>query len=188
MGILGDKFIEINAGSSSSSTINPNDTIAGLIAIGFEDILTSATSIMHQLDTSITKLNLFITAISDTTGSFGKLISDPDFYNNLTHSVKTLTIFINQIASSKGTFSKLLRDTSLFTNINNASIQLSTLINHIDKGINNNGLAGNLINDEILAADIHQTILSLKHAANSINELLIDIKRDPKKYFNIKLF
>lgn len=188
MGILGDKFIEINPGTPENPLISSGDTISGKSAIEFDQIMAITSSVLTQLDSSLSQLSIFISSISNKEGSFGKLITDPHLYDQLTVTVKSLNNFTNELTNSKGSFSKLLNDTSLYANLNEASEELTYLISKIDHGLQNGGIASDLINNDTLATDIHQSINSLKAAANSVKNLFNDIQNNPKKYLNFKLF
>lgn len=188
MGILGDKFVEIYPGDTSFSKIEPNDTIPGNIPIGFEQLLALAASAMTQLDSTLHSLDFVVQSIADSSGSLGKMLSDPSLYNNLNRSVRSLTTLINDISSSKGTFTKLIKDSTLYHNILNASEQFASIVNQVDTSITNGSVAGAIFSDDSLATDIRETVSSLKSAAQAINNILSDIKANPKKYFSFELF
>ena len=188
MGILGDKFVEVYPGDSSNTQINPGDTISGEINIGFEQLLSLSASIMVQLDSTISKLEILISTVLNPQGSVGKFISDPSLYNNLNESINSLTSLARSIYNSKGSFSKLMKDTSLYHNLNSASSEFASLINQVDQSIQNGSVAGALLNDGNLAADVKETINSLRSVAESLNKILSEIKANPDKYFKFELF
>ena len=188
MGILGDKYIELNPGSESSVPLDEYDTIPGVQTIGFEEIMSTASLVMGQLDTTLAAMNHFVTSILASEGTFGKLLNDPQLYNRLNTSALSLARFARQLSHSRGSLSRFMQDTSLYANLNSTAEQLSSLVGQFDRGLDNGSVAGALINDEELAQDFRQTITSLKGAAEAINTLITDVRTNPRKYFNFSLF
>jgi phospholipid/cholesterol/gamma-HCH transport system substrate-binding protein len=86
--------------------------------------------------------------------------------------------FSRKLNEGKGTIRKLAEDAELYDNLNKASLQLSSILERIDKG---EGVAGSLLRDKELAAELKENIASL-------NELLKDIKEHPMKYFKFSVF
>ncbi|HEX3018671.1 MAG TPA: MlaD family protein, partial [Chitinispirillaceae bacterium] len=170
MGILGDKFIEVYPGDTSNPQISPGDTISGDINIGFEQLLSLSASIMVQLDSTINQLESLVSSILNPQGSVGKFISDPALYNNLNESINAMTKLTRDINLSNGTFSKFIKDTTLYHNLNSASIEIASLMNQVDNSIQNGSVAGALLNDRALAADVKETVNSLRTAVESLNK------------------
>lgn len=188
MGILGDKFIEVYPGDSSTPNISRGDTISGRTVIGFDQLLTLSGSIMIQLDSALVKLEYLISSLTNPKGTLGKFISDPSLYNNLTESINALRNFTHDINQSNGSFSKFISDSSLYFNLNSSFNNFSSLISQIDKSVQNGSVTSSLLNDEAMASEVKETISSIKSAAKSIDKILSDIKTNPKKYFNFELF
>lgn len=188
MGILGDKFIEVYPGDTSNPQISPGDTISGDINIGFEQLLSLSASIMVQLDSTINQLESLVSSILNPQGSVGKFISDPALYNNLNESINAMTKLTRDINLSNGTFSKFIKDTTLYHNLNSASIEIASLMNQVDNSIQNGSVAGALLNDRALAADVKETVNSLRTAVESLNKILSEIKANPEKFFKFELF
>ena len=166
-----------------------------------DPIILSATSTINNLD-SITK-------------SVSSLLSD-DFVvnlNKIAENLEATTSTLNKIANAKEKeidnlifnlkeFSEMLANNSgkldkIFTNLNAISDSLAmadigSTINNLKNSLeattilldnlnNGKGTAGQLLADEDLYDNLNGTI-------NSLNNLLEDINKDPKKYVHFSLF
>ena len=66
-----------------------------------------------------------------------------------------------------------------------ATCALSAVAARAAKG---EGSLGKLMTDEELYRDLNQTVNNLNEATLSLNRLLDDIQKNPKKYINLKVF
>ncbi|HEX3018880.1 MAG TPA: hypothetical protein VHP36_01195, partial [Chitinispirillaceae bacterium] len=64
----------------------------------------------------------------------------------------------------------------------------ASLMNQVDNSIQNGSVAGALLNDRALAADVKETVNSLRTAVESLNKILSEIKANPEKFFKFELF
>jgi phospholipid/cholesterol/gamma-HCH transport system substrate-binding protein len=188
MGILGDKFIEIRQGETKSQFISSGDTISGIGSVDFEQITAAATTTMAETDSVIEQLSILLYNITSSSGTFAKLLNDSSLYKQLTTSAGNLSNVTKGFLTSDGTIRKLIEDPDLYRNLNDVASQLSNLVSRVDHGLNNGGVASAIVNDSTMASNLRETVASLKETANSINELVVDIKKDPKKYFSVKIF
>lgn len=190
MGILGDKYIEIDPGSFTGKPVGSGDTISGLSAIGFEKIIASTQNVMATLDSTLSALGSVLTTLKDTSGTLGKLAGDPDLYDNLNQSANALAKLTGRLSAGKGSLSMFVEDSSLYTNLNHVALDLSSILGEIGNGSGDgsSSVAGALFNDQNLAKEVHQTVSSLKNAAEEINKLVSDVRENPRKYFNFELF
>jgi phospholipid/cholesterol/gamma-HCH transport system substrate-binding protein len=188
MGILGDKFIEIRQGEEKSQFISSGDTISGVGSVDFEQITAAATTTMAQTDSVIEQLSILLYNITSSSGTFAKLLNDSSLYKQLTISAGNLSNVTKGFLTSDGTIRKLIEDPDLYTNLNDVASQLSNLVGRVDHGLDNGGVASAIVNDSTMASNLRETVASLKETAHSINELVLDIKKNPKKYFSVKIF
>ena len=76
------------------------------------------------------------------------------------------------INSQNGTFGKLLRDDELYTRLVSTVAGMDTLVNALSRG---NGTVKKLFTDDEMYAQ-------LLKAVTSLNEVLTDVRRDPRRY------
>jgi phospholipid/cholesterol/gamma-HCH transport system substrate-binding protein len=189
MGILGDKYIEITPGTTNLPSIEPGDTIAGQSPLGLEQITSAAVMTMTVLDSSVQALHTILSAMAEGNGSFNKFLNDPTLYNSLTASLNSFRSIIEEFDTSKGTINRLMQSPELYRNMNEVIGQLSGILNRVNYEIGDGkGAVGTIVNDTTVSNDIRQSIKEFKDAAKSANDLIKDIKANPKKYINLKIF
>lgn len=190
MGILGDKFIEIKPGTLQTDLITKNDTISGISSVDFDQITSVAFTTITQIDTVIAQLAQLLNNITHSTGSFAQLLNDSTLYKQLALTAQNLSNLTNNVKKSDGTFKMLVNDPELYNNLNDAAQRMVSLMSQIgkDNGDGNGGVASAIVNDSTMASNLRDAIASLKATTHSANELIIDIKNNPKKYLSFKVF
>ena len=86
-GMLGDRYIDISAGSDGAQVLPEAQPLIGKAATSFDETLQKAISVMGES-------NKILLAINDQKGTVGKLFYDERFYNNLVQITDELNSFI----------------------------------------------------------------------------------------------
>ncbi|MEW6325113.1 MAG: MlaD family protein [Nitrospirota bacterium] len=125
-------------------------------------------------------------------GSAGKLVRDPELYQRLTAAVERIETtarsfeqFGEALQRGDGTVAKLTRDPAVYDNLAASTARLDRLLGRVEEG---DGVAGRLIGDAELSRDLQSTVGEFKAAAAEFRSLIEDMKKNPKKYFQMKLF
>jgi phospholipid/cholesterol/gamma-HCH transport system substrate-binding protein len=139
--------------------------------------LTNDPALYNSLDTSVKNLNEVILRIRNGEGSIGKLLNDPALANSLTSTTKNLEGITTRLQKGEGTAGKLITETQLYDRFNGVVDRLDTLTKRLNDG---EGTVGQLLRDKQLYENMNQTVGELKG-------LLAEIRKDPKKYLNIKV-
>ncbi len=183
LGVLGDKYVDIKAGTGQP--VKNGD----FIRFQPEDGLSAITSNAKQ---TIEKLNTLLDNLNHGEGPAGRLISDKKMGDDLKTAVANLRKSSNelqnvstQIAHGKGLLSKLLHDKSLadnteqtIVNLKQAAAETETLMKQLNDG---KGTLGKLNSDPALYNHLSSTLVSL-------DSLLTDLKRKPGRYVRFTLF
>ena len=77
----------------------------------------------------------------------------------------------------EGTAGKLLNDDALYKKIDGMTARLDSVLQQLNEG---QGTAGLLLRDKQLYENMNQTVSEMK-------SLIAEIKKDPKKYLNVKV-
>lgn len=125
-------------------------------------------------------------------GSAGKLVRDPELYQRLTSAVeriestaKSFEQFGDALQRGDGTVAKLVRDPAVYDNLAASTARLDRLLGRVEEG---GGVAGQLITNETMSQELQSAVTEFKGASTEFRSLVEDIKKNPKRYFNIKLF
>jgi len=117
-------------------------------------------------------------------GSLGKLLKDDSFSRSLTSATTQLDTLVGRINSGEGTLGKLTTDPALFNRLNSVSDRLDGLTARLQEMVarlnEGEGTAGRLLKDGQLYENINKVTTEL-------SALIAEIKRDPKKYLNVKV-
>jgi phospholipid/cholesterol/gamma-HCH transport system substrate-binding protein len=131
----------------------------------------------NALEASVTHFEQLTRRIEAGEGSFGRLLKDDAFAESLTDTttnLKDLTVRLNR---GEGTAGKLITDATLFNRLNSVSDRFDQLVAKLNDG---EGTAGRLLKDR-------QLYENMNTAVNEFRSLLTEIRKDPRKYLNVKV-
>ena len=167
--------------------------------------------LFKELDAFIASANQVTASINRSRGTLGKLTNDPKVYDELNASVVQLHEMIQRINAGEGTLGQLLKDDRLAKSLSATSSnfeqvsgrltrndntagklltekelydRLNSTVNRLDELTRNlnqgQGTAGQLLHDQKLYDNMND-------AANQLKGLISDIRKDPKKYLNVRV-
>ena len=139
--------------------------------------LTTDDALYREINASVRDLNTITARIRNGEGSLGKFLTDPAFANSLTATTQNVEGVTARLNRGEGTMGKLLNETALYDRLNGTVQQLEQFTNTLNKG---QGTIGQLLNDKQLYENINQTVLEVR-------DFLAEVKKDPKKYLNVKV-
>jgi phospholipid/cholesterol/gamma-HCH transport system substrate-binding protein len=129
------------------------------------------------LDASLTNLQEMTRRINAGQGSLGRLMNDDAFAKSLTGASANLKDLTDRLNHGDGTAGKLLTDASLFNRLNEVTGRLDDLVTKLNAG---EGTMGQLLKDKQLYENMNKTV-------GEFQSLLAEIKKNPKKYLNVKV-
>jgi phospholipid/cholesterol/gamma-HCH transport system substrate-binding protein len=129
------------------------------------------------LEQSLTNIEQLTRRINAGEGSLGKLLKDEAFSNSLTGATTNIRQLTDRINKGEGTMGKLMTDEALFNRMNSLTTRLDELVTRLNEG---QGTAGRLLKDQLLYENMNKTVTELQ-------ALIADIRRDPKRYLNVRV-
>lgn len=115
--------------------------------------------------------------ISAGEGSLGRLLKDDALARSLTSASGNVDQITGRLTRGEGTAGKLLTDKELYDRFNSLASRFDRLAENLGKG---EGTAGQLLHDKKLYDNMNE-------AADELRSLIGDIRKDPKKYLNVKV-
>lgn len=115
--------------------------------------------------------------ISAGEGSIGRLLRDEQLAKSLTSATGNLDEVTGRLSRGQGTAGKLLTDQQLYDRFNSIAARIDTVATDLQEG---QGSAGQLLHDK-------QLYENMNGAANELRGLIAEIRKDPKKYLNVKV-
>ncbi|MGI8509366.1 MAG: MlaD family protein [Gemmatimonadaceae bacterium] len=205
-GLLGDRYFDITPGTPRFATLHEGDTLLLGNSVDYEMMiqrasaaLTDVVGLTHdlrgltqalvngkgtmgqlltnrdlydQLNGTLTATSTLLSRLQNPKGSVGRMLDDPQLYVSLTQMIGQVDTLVTHVNSGKGTAGKLLRDDSLYTNLVSVSARADSLVSIMAHG---NGTASKIFTDSQL---YDQLVEAIRH----LNEVLADVKKNPKKY------
>ncbi|MGH7652963.1 MAG: MlaD family protein [Gemmatimonadaceae bacterium] len=216
MGLLGDKIIDISVGTPKFRPLHEGDTLIVVPSTDYEAVVRQASgaiaevvSLTHdlkkvtagitsgqgtlgqlvtnrqlydQLNSSLAQMSALMTRLENPRGTLGRLLDDPQLYNSLNRAVASADTVMRQISGGNGSLGKMLRDDTLYTHLVRVVTRADSLVGAMSNG---NGTMQKLFTDQQLYDQLVKTVTEL-------NNVLVDIRRDPKRYtkqaIQVKLF
>jgi phospholipid/cholesterol/gamma-HCH transport system substrate-binding protein len=129
------------------------------------------------LEASLKNIETLTRQINDGQGSIGKLLKDDSFTTSLTSATSNIDTLVAKLNSGQGTAGKLMTDPALFDRLNSVTARLDQLVSTLNNG---EGTAGQLLKDR-------QLYENMNGAVGDLRALVADIRKDPRKFLNIKV-
>lgn len=216
LGLLGDKVYDITVGTPRYRTLREGDTLLVAPALDYEAVVQQASGaitevvrltrditkvtnginrgdgtlgqlvtnrqLYDQLNSTLLRTSALMARLENPRGTIGRLLDDPTLYYSLTRAIASADTVIGQITRSNGTVGKLLRDDTLYVHLVNVVAKADSLVSTMSNG---NGTVQKLFTDQ-------QLYDQLVKAVTELNAVLVDVRRDPRRYTNqmiqVKLF
>ena len=131
----------------------------------------------NELESSLANLNAITTGLRKGEGSLGQLMNDPAFSKSLNQTSSNLETMTGRLNRGEGTAGKLLTDDALYKRLDTMTARLDTVLQQLNDG---QGTAGQLLHDKQLYENMNGTVSEMK-------ALIAEIRKDPKKYLNVKV-
>ncbi len=110
-------------------------------------------------------------------GSLGKLLKDEQFAKSLTATGNSMEQITARLQRGEGSAGKFLTDQQLFDRFNSLAGRIETLAANLEKV---EGSAGQFLHNK-------QLYENMNGAATELKSLIGDIRKDPKKYLNVRV-
>src|SRR5262245_23866628 len=130
-----------------------------------------------ELNASVGNLNDITARIRNGEGSLGQLLNDPALAKSLSATGQNFEQLSARLNRGEGTAGKLLNDDALYARLDSMTTRIDTLVRSLNEG---QGTAGQLLRDKELYENMNK-------AASELRGLIEAIRKDPRKYLNVKV-
>lgn len=131
----------------------------------------------EALTASLKNVEEMTRQLSQGNGSLGALLKDDRFSTSLTAATTNLDAVVSKINAGQGTAGKLINDPALFDQMSSLTARLDELVAALNAG---DGTVGRLLKDRQLYENIDA-------AVNDVRSLIDAIKKDPRRYLNVRI-
>jgi len=133
--------------------------------------------IAASLEGSLRNLEEMTRRINAGDGSIGKLLNDETFSKSLSGATTNLQTLTERLNRGEGTAGKLFTDPALFNQLKSLADRLDDLTKGLNAG---EGSLGQVLKDKRLYENMNA-------AVTDVRDLVAAIKKDPKKYLNVRV-
>jgi phospholipid/cholesterol/gamma-HCH transport system substrate-binding protein len=178
-GTVGQLFVDDSLYKQVEAFVSASERVAKAIADGKGTAgkLANDPKLYEELNASVANLNAITTKLRNGEGSLGQLMNDPTFSKSLNQTTSNLNDLTAKLNRGEGTAGKLLNDDALYKRLDSVTARLDTVLQDLNSG---QGTAGQLLHDKQLYENMNQTVAEMRG-------LIAEIKKDPKKYLNVKV-
>jgi phospholipid/cholesterol/gamma-HCH transport system substrate-binding protein len=198
-GLVGDKVLIIEPGSSSKSIVTDNGMIASNSTIEIEDVMKSVKKSAENAEIITHQLARFSLSMNDSNGLLSKLMIDKKFANSIDKTFKNIEIstaeivkFSPKLNDPNGIINRLLVDKNFAINMDNtlSNLQKSSadLALFTSKINNDSNVLSKLIDNQRLGNSVDSTITKIEIGTQGIIEIENAVKSNflLRGYFNKK--
>jgi phospholipid/cholesterol/gamma-HCH transport system substrate-binding protein len=212
VGLLGDKYLDLDVGDPREPPLTAGDIVLNEAPIDYEGLIARAAEGVDELVGSLEGTRQLVARINNGEGTLGRLINDPDLYNEWVRLTEQGSNLLASMESGEGTLPALINDEQLYDQLVRTTGDLQRLTSQIRDG---QGTLGRLVQnpdlyDEMvrtmregqqLISDIERGEGTLAKLVNDpdlyerlnrfvveTQSLIADIQQNPRKYINLKIF
>jgi phospholipid/cholesterol/gamma-HCH transport system substrate-binding protein len=133
--------------------------------------------IAMSLEGSLRNLEDMTHRINAGNGSIGKLVNDETFARSLSGATTNLQTLTERLNRGEGSAGKFITDPALFNQLTSLADRLDKLTKGLNEG---EGSLGQVLKDKRLYENMNA-------AVTDVRDLVAAIKKDPKKYLNVRV-
>ena len=158
--LLGEAAIDITASSKGTPIPDWGYVPTGKAAVSFADLTTEASE-------GIAGINKIARGISEGRGTFGKLMTDEQLYNELEKFASTAGEVTRTIRQGKGTIGRFVNDPKIANSLEGSLSNLEDMTRRINAG---EGSLGRLLRDDAFARSLTGATANLQALTDKLNK------------------
>jgi len=204
-GLLGDRYIELSAGSPDASSLPPGGLISSIDPVDYEAVLGQSGDIVTNVVEVTASLRVVLQAIERGEGLLGAMLRNRELGEsslvdlqrtmaNVQDTTRSLEEILQRLNRGEGILGRLTRNTpevdELFARVNHAAKSLDQLTDRLNRG---RGTVGKLVEDEAYATrvlgNLDAALKDLREVADKLDRgegTLGKLVNDPSLYHDAK--
>lgn len=168
-GLLGDKFVDIEPGTSGARILQPGDTLLSGESLDIDQFLNLAAGALDQATGIVLNLQELTGGLSRGEGTMGQLLRDDQLYSNLNAATLEMRTMLAQINRADGTFGRLVRDPALYEQMHRAVTRMDSLGAMILYG---DGSMAQLLRSDSLYRSVLGTLTTADSAVVNLSDMV----------------
>ena len=156
--MLGGKNLRIYEGLDTEPILGEGEVIRGNTPL----------NMIAELGEAVGGLKKMVVSIREGEGALGKLMRNPELYDNINETAENLKIITGKIKAGEGTLGRLMMDDQVYTDLVKISANVKNLTDRLEKG---EGSIGKLLTDDgQLYVDARKTLSNLQLVSSNLAE------------------
>ncbi|MFL6195310.1 MAG: MlaD family protein [Thermoanaerobaculia bacterium] len=177
LGLLGDKFIGLNSGSTVYPPIPEGGLIFAAQPTNVDALIASGEDVMDNVAEISHSLNAILARMERGEGILGQLTSDtPEgrrLQNSLVGTSESLERIALKVENGQGPIPRMLNDRAMAEQLARSLDRFESLV---DQAQNGPGLVPGLINDPTSRTQFNETLASLRQVAQDLQKITGDLE------------
>jgi len=171
LGLLGDKYVDIDVGSPQFPAVEAGSYLNGGSETQINRVLSGASTGIEGLNVVIGQLKDVLGSVSEGHGTVGLLLKDPRLYNDLERSAAQIDEIARSLGKAEGSMGKFIKNPELYNNLEDVSIKLKELISRL-----NQGSLVKLSDDKAFYENLRDVSANLKDVTESSKSLMNNLE------------
>jgi phospholipid/cholesterol/gamma-HCH transport system substrate-binding protein len=178
-GTVGKLFTDDAVYKEVQRLVASAETVAGHLSRGQGTLgmLIRDPAAYRSFNAAVADLQQMTRSINAGEGSLGRILKDDALAKSLTSASANFDQLTGKLNRGEGTVGQLLTEKELYDRFNSLAGRIDKLTANLEQG---QGTAGQLLRDK-------QLYDNMNAAANELRQLIGDIRKDPKKYLNVRV-
>jgi phospholipid/cholesterol/gamma-HCH transport system substrate-binding protein len=178
-GTVGKLFTDDAVYKEVQALVSSAEVVAGHLSRGQGSLgmLIRDPAAYRSFNGAVADLQEITRRINAGQGSLGHILKDDALAKSLTSASGNIDQLTARLNKGEGTAGRLLTDKELYDRFNSMAGRIDKLTAQLEKG---QGTFGQLLQDK-------QLYENMNAAANELRQLIGDIRKDPKKYLNVRV-
>ena len=178
LGLLGDKYIEINQGTPSGRALNEGETVTGAPPLDLDQMIAKATHSFDNLSDTVDNIKVLTESMRNGEGTVGRLLRDDSFYKNANE-------VLHKLHEGRGSMASLLNDGTLYRELSSTASNLRKVSAKLEKG---ESAAGKLLSNKEVGDSLENSIKKIEGVLARMERgegSLGKLSTDPSLYNNL---
>jgi phospholipid/cholesterol/gamma-HCH transport system substrate-binding protein len=171
-GFLGDRVIDITAGTREADPVPPGGEIPSAEVAGLAQVFGGASDLLVQFNTVGRQLQELMENINKGEGTIGKLLHDDAFYVNLNRTVLEFQEIANGLNRGEGSIGRFLKDPKLYDDLRGVTTEFQAIVADIRAG---RGTLGKFITDDQIYNNANTLLAKFNTTAEKFDRIAADI-------------
>ena len=165
-GLLGDKYVDISAGTAGNPVLATMDTITSEATLDIEAFMARGAAVLDSASRMVADLRQISGGLARGEGTFGQLLTDDALYTRMIGVTSQLQGTLDGFNNPNGTFGRMMRDPALYNRMVSTVARVDSLGQAVMRG---QGTFGKLIGSDELYRSLFGTASKADTAISNLS-------------------